>query len=256
MIQQADGYDWGSFTQSIRSLKNGVDMKTSDFNTDTLKDAIFSLHMTAECLDNVANDSHYWKWVIIALHNSLQGFMVNALCFGNDLPVLDKRSLREWMDWRRDPDSNPPPGRRWLVKFPQLYKRIKKPKYMGVWGGKAFEPKGTQDASVKTLINDMRNYFIHFKPAFMTSSGWQYLPVVKDVTEVISFLALESDTISWFGGDDPRERTNRLIEQIMARLNELEQTYADEIKNPPPPDPGVEQWWAGLKGSAESSEKE
>jgi hypothetical protein len=210
-------------------------MKTLDFSTDTLKDAIFSLHMTAECLDNVTKDSHYWKWVIIALHNALQGFMVNALCFGNDLPVLDKRSLREWTDWRRNPDSNPPPGRRSLVKFPQLYKRIKKPKYMEAWGGAAFKPKGTQDASVKTLINDMRNYFIHFAPAFLSSSGWQYLPVVKDVTEVISFLALESETISWFGDEDPSGQTERLLEKIKARISELEKTYTAESRPPAPP---------------------
>jgi hypothetical protein len=76
------------------------------------------------------------------------------------------------------------------------------------------------------------------------------------VTEVISFLALESDTVSWFSDDDPRARTKKLIEQVMARLSELEKTYADELKNPPPPDPDTEQWWAEVIGSVESSEKE
>jgi hypothetical protein len=60
--------------------------------TDTLSDAVFSLRMTAECLDKVLDDPHYWKWVIIALHNALQGFMVNALRLTDDSSVAVTRS--------------------------------------------------------------------------------------------------------------------------------------------------------------------
>lgn len=205
--------------------------------TDTLHDAVFSLRMTAECLDKVAEDSRYWKWVIIALHNSLQGFMVNALRLVDDSAVLAERAT----------DS---PA--WLVKFNTLYERIKNPSFMEPpFDGKAFEPKGTQDESVKRLNSELRNTFMHFTPKFSLSLCWEYIPVVRDVTGVISFLAFDSENVLWFGDDDPFSQTKNLIERIMARLNELQKIYTEELKKKKPSDPTIEQWAAEVMGEAE-----
>jgi hypothetical protein len=207
---------------------------------DTLRDAIFSLRMTAECLDEVAKDPHYRKWVIIALHNALQGFMVNALRITDDSTVL------------RSTDS---PA--WLIEFNTLYKRIKKPDFMEhSLDGKAFRPEGTQDESVRRLHNELRNTFMHFTPKFSLSFCWEYVPVVRDVTKVISFLDFDSENVLWLGDDDPQSQTKNLIERIMARLNELQEVYTVEMQERLPSDPTIEQWAAELMGGTESSGKE
>ena len=46
---------------------------------DEQRDAVFSLQLVSELLEKTEANPQYWKWVIIALHSSLQGFMVLAL---------------------------------------------------------------------------------------------------------------------------------------------------------------------------------
>jgi hypothetical protein len=58
--------------------------------TDETEEALSALEMAANSAKSLTNDLYYWKWVIIALHNSLQGFMVLALRRGNGLlPLKD-----------------------------------------------------------------------------------------------------------------------------------------------------------------------
>jgi hypothetical protein len=46
--------------------------------TDYEEESLRTLEFTVEQLTRVIEDSYRWKWVIIALHNSLQAFMVKA----------------------------------------------------------------------------------------------------------------------------------------------------------------------------------
>lgn len=252
--------------------------------TNELTDAVFSLRMVAECLATVKEESHYWKWVIIALHNSLQGFMVSALCQGNDFPIMesaapkvcphcsletelpDQRdwgSLEEWrrfyFDPSRDHGNKTVPKAPRLVSSQTLYKRIKTPAYMERFcDSKAFRPQGTQGGSVNRLF-EKRNAFVHFTPKFALPICQGYLPIVKDVTAVISFLALESGNILWPGPEDPddlRSQTERLVTDIGAMTDELDKYYTAESKKKPPPDPELDELMEAIWQRMESSEEE
>ena len=253
--------------------------------TNELKDAVFSLRVVAECLAKVKEESHYWKWVIIALHNSLQGFMVSALCQVNQFPIMesarpkvfkcphclletelpDQRdwgSLEEWrkyfyFDLPHDHGNKTVPKAPRLVSFQKLYERIKKGNYMERLGGKAFSPRGSQGGSVKKLIVEKRNAFVHFTPKFALSICQNYLPVVKDVIAVISFLAFESGNILWPGPedrDDLQSQTERLVTDVRAMTNELDKYYTAESKKKPPPDPELDEFMKAILQNVEVSE--
>ena len=70
------------------------------FTTDALSDAVYSLEMVDHFLSRVWDESESWKWVIIALHNSLQGFMACAIRGSDAVATIRdrtkdrKRSLR------------------------------------------------------------------------------------------------------------------------------------------------------------------
>jgi hypothetical protein len=255
--------------------------------TNELKDAVFSLRMVAECLAKVKEESHYWKWIIIALHSSLQGFMVSALCQGNQFPIMesarpkvfkcphclletelpDQRdwgSLEEWRRFHfgppRDHGNKKVPKAPRLVSFRTLYKRIKDRHYMQrLSGSKAFRPQGTQGMSVKRLIVEKRNAFVHFTPKFSLSICQDYLPVVKDVIAVISFLAFESGNILWPGPEDPddlRSQTERLVTDVGAMTDELDKYYTAESKKKPPPDPELDELMEAIWQRMESSEED
>jgi hypothetical protein len=241
-------------------------MNSLYFSTNELEDAVFSLQIVSECLRKVKVDSHYWKWAIIALHSSLQGFMVCALRQGTDsqviesaksqfvkcptcsekIPLPDYRywgSREEWDRFLTGPkDSNvKPPRPPRLISFMALYKRIKDPRYMYGLGGKTFRPQGTQGNSIK-LIGEMRNTFIHFTPKFLSAISLAYLPIVEDVVQVISFLAFESKNILWFGPDDLRSQTKTLVAEINMLTTELEDHYGAELKIEPEANPEFEEW--------------
>jgi hypothetical protein len=218
------------------------------FATNELKDAVFSLQMVYDCLTKVEEDKLYWKWVFVALHNALQGFMVTCLCPTNPYPVMQEAwrkcytcpkckeqffidenrnwgSREEWESWKGKPDKPPKPPR--LLPFMDMYKRIKETRYMKCWSGSsAFKPKGSQTASVKRLNSELRNDFIHFVPAIKMRRVDDFVPVFKDVIGIISFLAFDSNTIPWVGQDDLLSKTKDLITSICEKMNELERIYA------------------------------
>jgi hypothetical protein len=214
------------------------------FTTNELKDAVFSLTLVNDCLAKVFQDNLYWKWVFIALHNALQGFMVTSLCPFNDYAVI--RDPHKWEAWRKDPSKNPQPNL-YLLKFMQLYPRIKDPTLMERFvGAKSFKPSGTQDVSVERLNNELRNDFTHFMPMTKLRPVEDFLPVVKDVIGIIWFLAFDSVTIGWADRNELRSKTKSLITIILANISELEKVYAVRAKQEEPRDPELEAWAAAL----------
>ena len=61
-------------------------------------DAIVSLELLSEQLPKSLIAPHHWKWVIISLHNALQGFIILSLRNTNFLNVLTSKSARAWTE--------------------------------------------------------------------------------------------------------------------------------------------------------------
>ena len=49
------------------------------FRTDEFEEAILSFEKVAESSELIAKDLSRWRWLVISLHNAVQGFMVLAL---------------------------------------------------------------------------------------------------------------------------------------------------------------------------------
>jgi len=229
------------------------------FATNQLKDAVFSLKIVNEMLTKVREDSLYWKWVFIALHNSLQGFVVTCLCPVNDFAVMqpapkkrkccireekycvgkrDCGSAEEWEAFWRG-ESEIVPKRFKILDFMRLYERIKKPKYMECLSGKPFRPTGTQTDSVKRLNKELRNPLVHFRPKMMCRPVEKFPRITRDIIQTIVFLAFESETVWWSTTSDERlcSETKGLIKDILGRLDELEEHHKtapkkDQAANP------------------------
>ena len=76
-------------------------MSKVDLQTDELKEAIKGLEMVERLLPDLLKDPYIWNWVIIALHVSLQGFMVAALKGSSGLAVLREDSAKKWLEAHR-----------------------------------------------------------------------------------------------------------------------------------------------------------
>ena len=68
-------------------------MAEPSFTTDEYAEATTALEEVVVHLRAVASDTHQWKWVVIALHSALQGFLVLALRGSANFDVMTKKSL-------------------------------------------------------------------------------------------------------------------------------------------------------------------
>ena len=184
--------------------------------SDEREDVINALEHAAQTAKTLDKCPLNWKWVIIAVHNALQGALVCTLSGTDGTGALNKKSMRAMRDWFEKSRNNPqllPPDERLAVPI-ELYDRAKKPDYMGQFGGAPLKTTKEQDNDVKRL-NDLRRDFAHFTP-----KGWSIqsagLPrIVLNAIAIIEKLLLShpANTLRL-----ESEQTNR-IRQALATLH-------------------------------------
>lgn len=201
-------------------LLGGIAIKhTTWLTTNELNEAAKTLKMIHNCLGQAEEDQYHWKWVLITLHNCLQGFMVCALRGKDGLNVLKDRVA---LQFREADQNNLPRPREELDTFLNLYKKIQSDKMLIYPHSKKFTAKGQHDRSVRKL-NQLRNQFIHFKP-----KAWFFelnsLPkLAMDGKGIIDFLVFSSGNIQV--KDDLRDVIRDDLSQIEETLNKLENYY-------------------------------
>lgn len=191
------------------------------FEINEQLDTLNSLEFVRETLPKVINDKRYWKWVIIGLHNALQGFMVLALRGSASVNVWRKDKRRAW--YRSFNNNIPFLAVGFLDKFMNLYKAIKSIRMKMFTNSQVFEPSGTQSESVRKL-NELRNDFIHFTPKTWVINIHVLPGLVIDVMSIIEFLALESNNIHWNEEQD-HNKTVSLITQIQEENEKIQAQY-------------------------------
>lgn len=193
--------------------------------TDESQEAVLALQVVSEQLTHLEStgNPHYWTWVIVGLHNALQGFMVLALRGSNNINVLTEDCAREWLAAYERKDGNYPEQK--LDNFLNLYKKIKSDRMQMYVNSKAFKPKGTQDRSVKKL-NSFRNDFIHFVPKGWAIEVSGFTQIVNDCLDIISFLAFDCGNIFWHE-QALESQTRVLLENAKQKINLIKKTYGD-----------------------------
>ena len=72
-------------------------MKGNFLETDCIIESINALDMTDRTIRRVTDDIYEWKWVVIALHNAVQAFMVLALKGSNSFNVMGDKQVDNWL---------------------------------------------------------------------------------------------------------------------------------------------------------------
>lgn len=185
------------------------------FSTDALTDSIYSLRMADQCLSQVSEESLNWKWAIIALHNSLQGFMALAIR-GSDAvaAIKDRTNNQKHIRNYLSRNSSKAPH---LLDFMDLYERIKNPRYMcRLYGSKEFQASEIHDEEV-AFLNFTRNELTHYFPnVFMVIEVAAWLPMMRISVEIIEFLSFESRNVLF-----PDDEENRLkIKLILGKIRD------------------------------------
>ncbi len=161
-------------------------------STDILSEAVSSLELVMENLSLIEKDVYRWKWVVIALHSSMQNIMLSALKQGNGFHSMTKDSYKKWVEAY---ENKQPLPRTKLANFLDLYKRIKKKSIMECYvGSKAFEAKQEHTEAVKKL-NTIRNRIIHFELDVWSLETESMPKLSLYCMDVVRFLVFDSGNI-------------------------------------------------------------
>jgi hypothetical protein len=190
--------------------------------TDEIEETSSALETTAEVLRRIPGDLYQWKWAILALHNTVQGFMVLALRGSHSLHVYRPEDAARWLEAHEK--WGPYPTDLKLDDFLNLYKKIKGELMLKFVDSKRFVPSGTQGRSVKEL-NGLRNEFVHFTP-----KGWSLevsgLPVIcLDCLNIVEFLGWESRNLPW-----PDENAMARVRVALDAAREAATNLRDEYR--------------------------
>lgn len=158
---------------------------------DEREDAINALEHVAEIAVTLDERPLNWKWVIISLHNALQGALVCTLSGTAGIGALSTKSATATLEWfeasRSDPDA--PYPREWLADPMTLYSHAQQSEYMQEFGGSPLTTTPDQDADVK-LLNSLRKGFAHFTPQSWSIETVGLQRIVMTVVTIIETLML------------------------------------------------------------------
>lgn len=160
--------------------------------TNGIDEAFKSLRMAGSFLAKTQDDRYYWKWMLVALHNSLQGFMACALKGEDGLAPMKDRVAQKWLEAKK---KGQPLPREELDTFLNLYKKIKSERMLMNATSIQFIPSGKQDYSVRKL-NRLRNNFIHFTPKSWSFDVTDLPKTSRDCLQIIKFLVEKSGNIT------------------------------------------------------------
>jgi len=195
--------------------------KPNWLRTDEHTEAVMALEAFYSNLLQVERDLYYWKWAVIALHNSIQGFMVCALRGTSNFAILTPESAQEWMEAHEQAQPLP---QEVLDDFLNLYKKIKGDLMIQYVDSQKFTPKGQQGRSIKRL-NELRNDFIHFTPKGLSLEVSGLPEVCLDVLAIIDFLVTQSGNIPLHRWHGLRERCLKLLADSRSKLNNIARAY-------------------------------
>jgi hypothetical protein len=163
------GFAADALQRSLRSrfqarLTPGVSSLEAELSeylrTNLWIDAVTSLEAAQEFCASVTLDQLRWKWVLMAVHFAIQGFMALALEQGNALLVMKDRVGVKWLEAYT---AGGPYPKEQMDVFLSLYDKVKSDVVCRYVHSKKFVPGASHDSSMIKL-NELRNAFaLHAK---------------------------------------------------------------------------------------------
>lgn len=203
-----------------------ADVRSGWLDTNERLELVNSLKKAHQFILEVHGDLYQWKWVIIALHNSVQASMVLALKGSAAFNVYKKRNKEEWIRAFNSQLEDPQqkfPKKRYLAGFLELYDRIKSEDMNLYVESKIFISSERSNYAMDRL-NAYRNEFTHFAPCSWSLQIIGLPEICKEVLSIIEFLIFDSGNIYYYN-DLELENLNGLISEIRVNLDELEILY-------------------------------
>lgn len=182
---------------------------------DEIEDVLSSLNLLVLVARLVRKHPAYWKWIIVAAHDALQGSMVCALNDTSGVNFLAEKSARKTLEWHNKLEGNVPDQR--LADFESLLARCQDKSLM------EDEPLVVTEEQLKDVIRlhaEFRNNFSHFTPM-----GWSIevagLPrIIRTAIDFVEYLMSSTQVLFKLTGNRKR-RLSKNVKDARAILASL-----------------------------------
>lgn len=185
-------------------------------STDEFEEMVDAVAHSADLSTQLKKSPRHWKWLILSLHQALQGTFVCALR-GVDtagINVLTEKSAKEMWQWL-DVDSHkiphPEAPLERLAPMLDLFKRVKSARYLQEPQRLSATLQITRD--IKKL-NSLRNEFGHFVPKSFSLEISGLPRIASRCCDIIEHLTLAHPTFS----HHMTGNKNRRLKQALATL--------------------------------------
>ena len=189
--------------------------------TDEGEESVSSLMMVRDASTLVSSDLSQWKWIVIALHNSLQGFMVMSLRNSNDFQIMPKKLANEYYEAYRDNKTLPKVK---LDCFLKLYKKVKNDKHMKHFIYSKPLPQSNDNDWCVNKLASFRDDFIHFTPKGWSIEVSGFPLICLTIIEIIRFLCCESGNVNWYNSE-LGEKAQVILSECEENLLRIKTTY-------------------------------
>ncbi len=159
--------------------------------TNELQEPVKALELVKEFLDKASQDTYYWKWVLVAMHNAIQGFMVCALRGSDGMNVLKDHVVGRWLEAKK---NNLPLPKLEMDTFLNLFNKIQSDRMLMHSRSKKFSA-GEQHTRSMRRLNKLRNHFVHFTPKSWSMEISSLPLITLQCMAVIKFLVFSSGNI-------------------------------------------------------------
>src|SRR5262249_41467817 len=118
---RAGAHHGGGAAGASEAMKTPHEPSSDYIRFDEIEDVVVSAELVAHLAPLLDTHPSYWKWVIVAAHNAIQGAMVCALADSTGTSVLDE-SAKKVLDWLNAGMRGDPPDEN-LASFRRLLNR-------------------------------------------------------------------------------------------------------------------------------------
>ncbi|RYF81887.1 MAG: hypothetical protein EOO29_09070 [Comamonadaceae bacterium] len=186
------------------------------YRTDLVGDLLDSAAESCRQAARLRDEGNTPKWLLIAMHSTVQGAMVCALNQGNGIAAMKDTDARKWFaahEQSRTDDNVRYPTTQ-VDYFLSLYAKVKNPAHMShVFGAVPFTPID-HDEQIRQL-NELRNEFIHFGVGHWEIKKSLVVECVQRGADVVRFL-VESPVFPWHRRDCANEERGSVIRNMTA----------------------------------------
>ena len=185
---------------------------------DEREDTISALEHAVDVASTLNAKPLNWKWLLIAIHNALQGALVCTLSGSDGTGALSESSMKKVWDWYEASfeDSKTQHPTEWLAPPLELFKRVKKQKYMQEYGGAAVVTTPQEDKDIPKL-NVLRRGFAHYTPRYWCIETAGLPRIVLNAVGVVEKL-LRHPAFSLRITQEQRDRAHGAIHQLRRSL--------------------------------------